>query len=142
MKPQGRFGAAVWGTADENSAWSPIVSIFNDFLPPRPEGTPSLFECGTPKLMEDELHSIGFRDYQELRHDVMFQHADLDVAWKAWQSTGPFAAAYAQWDSKTRKKVKNQVRKAHTKFKTSRGTIEVPGRALLFRGKRNLVLEV
>lgn len=136
LKPQGIFGAAVWCTADENAALASVIQVLQDHLPPRPQGTPTMFECGAPNLMASELHAIGFRDYQETKMDFLIQHRDLASAWKAVENTGPFAAAFAQWDSKTRKKVKDQIKKIHTKFKTKTGAIEMPCRALLFHAKR------
>lgn len=136
LKPQGVFGAAVWSTADENAALASIMQILQEHLPPRPEGTPTMFECGAPNLMASELHAIGFRDFQEIKLDFLIQYADMATAWKAVENTGPFAAAFAQWDSKTRKKVKDRIKKVHSKFKTPEGAVELPCRALLFHAKR------
>jgi SAM-dependent methyltransferase len=136
LKPQGLFGAAVWRTADENTALASMMQLLQAHLPPRPEGAPTLFACGTPNLMASELHSIGFRDYQETNMDFPLVYQDAASAWKAMENTGPFAAAFAQWDSKTRKTVKGEIKRLQAKFKAATGTIEMPSRALLFYAKR------
>lgn len=136
LKPQGTFAAAVWRTADENTALASIMSSLQNHLPPQPEGAPTLFGCGAPDLMASELHTIGFRDYQEANMDFPLRYGDAASAWKAMENTGPFAAAFAQWDSKTQRKVKDKIKRIHAKFKTADGAIEMPSRALLFHAKR------
>ncbi len=68
--------------------------------------------------------------------DFPLRYQDTGAAWKAIENTGPFAAAFAQWDAKTRRKVKDKVKKIQAKFKTPEGAIEMPSRALLFHAKR------
>jgi len=137
LKPEGKFGAAVWCVAEMNPGCAPILKILVDRLPPRPEGTPTLFECGIPGLLQNELHAIGFRKYQEAVIDVTFRHRDADSGWAAWRDNGPFAAAVAQWDEKTQKEVEQQVREHQDRFRTEKGSIEVPAKALLLSARRS-----
>jgi ubiquinone/menaquinone biosynthesis C-methylase UbiE len=136
LKPQGKFGAAVWCTAQENPAVAPIFQILVDHMPSRPEGTPSIFGCGEPKLMQNELQAVGFREFQETRIDVVFQHEGALAAWTAWRNNGPFAAAFATWTPDVQKEVEHQVREVHARYKDTQGKIEMPAKALLFTGKR------
>jgi len=136
LKPQGIFGAAVWGTAEENPPVAEMLQILNSHLPPRPEGLPSLFDFGKPGFMQEALKSVGFREYKELHFDVTFHHKDKDAAWHAWKNNGPVASAMAQWDQKTQKAVERSMRKVHSKHKVRGGKIEIPAKALLISVKR------
>src|SRR5262249_44237284 len=136
LKPQGKLGAAVWCTAQENPAVAPIHTILVSHMGSLPQGTPSLFGCGEPKLMQNELQSVGFREYQETKIDVVFQHDGALAAWTAWRNNGPFAAAFAALPTDAQKDVEHQVREVHAKYKDAQGKIEIPAKALLFTGKR------
>jgi len=136
LKPQGKFGAAVWCTAQENPAVAPMHQILVNHTGSLPQGTPSLFGCGEPKLMQTELQSVGFREYQETKIDVVFQHDGALAAWTAWRNNGPFAAAFAALTPEAQKEVEHQVREVHAKYKDDQGKIEIPAKALLFTGKR------
>ena len=136
LKPQGSFAAAVWGTAEQNAGCAGILQILNEYLPPRVEGQPSMFELGTPKLLEGELQSVGFRDYKEILMEVIFHHKSADEAWIAWKNNGPAGVALSQLDKGKQKDVEKKIRKHGSKYKTKSKTIEMPAKALLFSAKR------
>src|SRR5262249_18749623 len=108
LKPQGSFAAAVWGTAEQNSACAGMLEILNEYLPPRVEGQPSLFEVGEPTVMESELQSVGFRDYKEILMVVTFHHNNEDDAWMAWKSNGPVSVALSQLDKHQQNEVEKK----------------------------------
>lgn len=136
IKPSGTLCAAVWGAAEENPALASILQLLSDRLPPRPAGLPGLFDYGEPHFMEKQLHAVGFRDYSESGMDVMFRLDSVDEAWTAWRNNGPFVSAMAQWTPEVKAEVERLAREIFERYKTKKGNVEIPSKALLLHGKR------
>jgi len=69
LKPGGRIGAIVYGTAENNAFFSTPVSIIRRRanLPPPLPGQPGPFSLGKPGVLDGLLADAGFRDVRSKR---------------------------------------------------------------------------
>lgn len=136
LKPRGTFGAVVWATPEENPEWYPVMKHLMSLLPPTLEGTPHPFICGDRNLLNTEFSQAGFSNIEIEEFPIRFMHDSVADADEAWINTGPFAMAYSRMDPATQKQVNEFIHDRNESRRTSSGSVESNGLALLVRGMK------
>jgi SAM-dependent methyltransferase len=93
LKPGGRLGAVVWGTAEECEAVAHFRAIAA-LMPPPPPGSPG--PLAGEQAIAEWIEAAGFAMTSDERVDCPWHYADLDHALRALMAAGPLSRVIDQ----------------------------------------------
>jgi ubiquinone/menaquinone biosynthesis C-methylase UbiE len=121
LKPGGRVAVAVWNGPQKNFWVTSIMGSINKNmqLQPPPAGTPGMFRCATPGLMQQIFKDAGLKNISETVVDSSLKMDNNEMFWKMHTEVGaPIVAALNKADEEMKAKIKaDTFRQLDEKFK-------------------------
>lgn len=136
----GRFGALTWANIEHNP-WMTCVgmaAMMNGIVAGGPPvGPGGIFSLGDPATLKALVEGAGFEGVNVAAIDITF-HADSIDAHIAQviALAGPLAGAFAVADAAQLAAVRQTAAQLAAPHSTERGTLDLPGRALVVTGRR------
>ncbi|HEX9340583.1 MAG TPA: class I SAM-dependent methyltransferase [Thermoplasmata archaeon] len=126
LKPKGRIGATVWGTAEKAAALHVIVGPMLEFAEPDETGyLPTPYELGGPGEMVKLLEDAGFSETKEDRKTHSFVWKDEAEYLETILGGTPLGHSLKEEDPPVQEKILARTRENLRKWRKGR-TIEIP----------------
>jgi len=126
LRPKGRIGVAVWGTADKATAIEAVMGPMLEFGEPDETGyQPTPFELGGPGELAKLLADAGFVETQEERRTHMMAFKDEDEYIEILVDGTPLGHSINEEDPAVQKRILAKTRTNLRKW-TSRKGILIP----------------
>ena len=138
LRPEGRAAFAVWGSTEENLAWSLRAYAVRPFVEeePNPESLPHPMRFARKGSLAARLRQAGFRDVRTERVAVPFV---LPSAEEYWVMSADTSATLAQLVSeltpRQRETVRRRLVRAAKPYERD-GVLRLPGLAWVVSGRR------
>lgn len=112
LKHGGKIATAVWNIPEKNFWVTAIMGTINQLmqLPAPPFGSPGMFRCAQPGLMEDLFTNVGFKNCNSTEVCGVLQAQTTTVYWNMMNEIGaPIVAALSKADEQMKVAIKKKV---------------------------------
>lgn len=112
LKPGGKIATSVWNVPEKNFWVTATMGTINKNmeLPPPPPGSPGMFRCAKPGLMNEIFEKAGFKNIAEKEVAAKMNSGTVDTYWNMMTEIGaPIVAALSKADDAMRQKIKKEV---------------------------------
>jgi len=112
LKPGGKFATAVWDVPEKNFWVTAMMGTINKNmeLPQPPPGSPGMFRCAKPGLMQEIFEKAGFKKVNAEAVPTKLDAGTVDGYWNMMTEVGaPIVAALSKADDTIRSKIKKEV---------------------------------
>ncbi len=136
LRPKGRIGVAVWGTAEKATALNAVVAPMLEFAEPDETGyLPTPFELGGPGELAKLLANAGFGETHEERrtHIIAFKSEDEYI--ELLIEGTPLGHAIQEEDPSVQKNILAKTRDNLRKWKSRKG-IQIPCEGVIVTGTK------
>src|SRR5712691_8423692 len=124
LRPKGRIGVAVWGTADKATAIEAVMGPMLEFGEPDETGyQPTPFELGGPGELAKLLADAGFVETQEERRTHMMAFKDEDEYIEILVDGTPLGHSINEEDPAVKKRILAKTRTNLRKWKSRKGIL-------------------
>lgn len=112
LKPGGRIATSVWNLPEKNFWVTAMMATINKNmeLPPPAPGSPGMFRCARPGLMQEIFNQAGFKNIQVNEVASKLNTGTVNNYWGMMtEVAAPVVAALSKADDAMRQKIKEQV---------------------------------
>jgi ubiquinone/menaquinone biosynthesis C-methylase UbiE len=112
LKSGGRIATAVWNIPEKNFWVTVTMGTIGKYIeiPQTPPGSPGMFRCCKPGLMEDIFGKAGFREIKVTEVTSQLSSGSAEQYWNMMTEVGaPIVAALSKADDALRAKIKKEV---------------------------------
>jgi len=138
LKAGHRFCTTVWGAPEGNPWLTIIMDAINHHvqLPVQAAGSPGMFRCASPGLMESMLTEAGLNDVAVREVKVTLKCKTTDAYW-GWMTevAAPVAGALSKANEQQKKEIKRQVYETIA-ARYKEGEADIEGTAIVISGTK------
>ncbi len=112
LKPGGRIATSVWNVPEKNFWVTATMGTINKNmeLAPPPPGTPGMFRCAKPGLMNEIFEKAGFKNITEKEVPSKLNSGTVETYWNMITEVGaPVVAALSKADDAMQQKIRKEV---------------------------------
>ncbi len=136
LKPRGRIGISVWGTAEKAAAIHVLVGAMLEFAEPDESGyLPTPYELGGPGELVKFLEDAGFSDAKEEHRTHRFVAPDADAYLDVLLRATPLGHSMGEEDPSVQQKIRRKARE-NLKAWTTRNGVSAPCECVIVTARK------